>query len=180
MGALALSPGLIKGAVAMNTGFNAPREARDISRIHAIVKTPVLGELLVEGLGNPFRRLPRLQGDPASIPDDVIELYARPVLDSGNSKAPLAMMRMVPDSPEHPSARAMQMVEDYVMGLDIPVEIVWGMNDPILGPALPLMQDNFPSAPVTETDAGHFLQEEVPAEIAAAILRVEDAAHNPS
>ena len=180
MGALALSPGLIKGAVAMNTGFNAPREARDISRIHAIVKTPVLGELLVEGLGNPFRRLPRLQGDPASIPDDVIELYARPVLDSGNSKAPLAMMRMVPDSPEHPSARAMQMVEDYVMGLDIPVEIVWGMNDPILGPALPLMQDNFPSAPVTETDAGHFLQEEVPAEIAAAILRVVDAAHNPS
>jgi haloalkane dehalogenase len=28
---------------------------------------------------------------------------------------------------------------------------------------------------VTETDAGHFLQEEVPIEIASAILRVVDA-----
>lgn len=176
MGALALSPGLLRGAVVMNTGFNAPREAGDISRIHAIVKTPLLGELLVEGLANPFQRLPRLQGDPASMPGEVIELYGRPVLDSGNRKAPLALMRMVPDGPGHPSARGMGMVEDYVAGLDIPVEIIWGMADPILGPALPLMQQNFPRAPVQETAAGHFLQEEVPREIAAAILRVVDAA----
>ncbi len=35
------------------------------------------------------------------------------------------------------------------------------MSDPILGKALPRMEENFPKAPVTQTDAGHFLQEEV-------------------
>jgi haloalkane dehalogenase len=37
---------------------------------------------------------------------------------------------------------------------------------------LPKMKANFPSAPVTETEAGHFLQEEGPSEIADAIMRV--------
>ncbi|GIS18992.1 MAG: hypothetical protein CM15mP120_09080 [Pseudomonadota bacterium] len=36
------------------------------------------------------------------------------------------------------------------------------------------MQANFPDAPVTKTEAGHFLQEEVPQDIAAAIIRVVD------
>ena len=35
-----------------------------------------------------------------------------------------------------------------------------------------MMKANFPEAPVTETEAGHFLQEEVPDEIAAAVMRV--------
>jgi haloalkane dehalogenase len=65
-------------------------------------------------------------------------------------------------------------IEGYVQGLDIPAEIVWGMNDPILAKGLPLMKQNFPDAPVTETQGGHFLQEEVPVEIAAALLRVMD------
>lgn len=36
------------------------------------------------------------------------------------------------------------------------------------------MKQNFPDAPVTETAGGHFLQEEVPVEIAAALLRIMD------
>ena len=63
-------------------------------------------------------------------------------------------------------------IENYVKTLGIPAEIVWGMNDPILGKALPRMEENFPKAPVTQTDAGHFLQEEVPTEIAEALMRV--------
>ncbi len=68
----------------------------------------------------------------------------------------------------------MRVIERYVQGLDIPAEIVWGMSDPILAKGLPFMKRNFPNAPVTETEAGHFLQEEVPVEIAAALLRVID------
>lgn len=175
MGALALSPGLLKGAVLLNTGFNAPTEERSISRIHALVSTPIVGELLVETFGRAFAGLPDLQGDPASIPEATIDLYRQPLLDSGNNKAPLAMMRMVANGPDHPSAQRMRFIGEYVAGLDIPAEIVWGMNDPILGALLVNMQNNFPNAPVTETQAGHFLQEEVPLEIAAAILRVVDA-----
>ena len=50
------------------------------------------------------------------------------------------------------------------------------MNDPILGRGLPFMQKMFPAAPVTETEAGHFLQEEVPEIIAAALMRIVDKA----
>jgi haloalkane dehalogenase len=174
MGALALSPGLLKGAVLMNTGFNAPKEKMDLSPAHATVKTPIVGELLLEVFISIFDRLPRMQGDPASISAEAIKVYGSPVLDSGNSKAPLALMRMVPDGPDHPSAEEMRMIEQYVSGLSIPAEIVWGMNDPILGKGLSFMKENFPEAPVTETDAGHFLQEEVPVEIAAALVRVVD------
>jgi haloalkane dehalogenase len=174
MGALGESPGLLKGAVLLNTGFNAPTGPMELSPAHATVKTPVVGELMIDVIFSIFERLPEMQGDPASIPADVQELYGRPVLESANSKAPLTMMRMVTDGPDHPSAPALQKIEDYVRSLDIPAEIVWGMRDPILGKALPLMRENFPNAPVTETGAGHFLQEEVPVEIAAALMRVVD------
>lgn len=174
LGALSRSPGLVEGAVILNTAFNAPTEATSLSRAHDIAKTPVLGELVFEGLVSIFERLRDAQGDPESIPADVADIYGRPVIESGNAKAPLAMMRMVPYSPDQPSSVQLRDIERYVQGLSIPVEIVWGMNDPILGRALPRMKQNFPSAPVTETQGGHFLQEEVPAEIAAALLRVVD------
>ncbi len=172
MGALALSPGLLKGAVILNTGLNAPTQPMDLSPAHARVKTPVVGELLIEVFVSIFDQLHRMQGDPDSIPPEVAALYGRPVIESGNDKAPLAMMRMVTDGPDHPSAVQMRVIERYVSGLSIPAEIIWGMNDPILAKGLPMMKQNFPSAPVTETDGGHFLQEEVATEIATALLRV--------
>ena len=179
MGALSQSPDLLKGAVIMNTGLNAPREQRDLSSAHATAKTPIVGELLFERVVSIFDRLAGAQGDPASIPPEVSALYGRPVTESGNFKAPLAMMRMVPDSPDHPSADDMQLIEDYIGTLDVPVEIVWGTKDPILGPGLATMKANFPNARVTETQAGHFLQEEVPGEIAEAVMRLYDAVEAP-
>lgn len=174
LGALSRSTGLIEGAVVLNTAFNAPKEASSLSTAHDIAKTPLVGELMFESLVSIFERLKDAQGDPDSIPEDVAALYGRPVLESGNAKAPLAMMRMVPNSPDEPSSEQMREIESYVETLNIPVEIVWGMNDPILGRVLPRMRQNFPAAPVTETQGGHFLQEEVPAEIAAALLRIID------
>ena len=172
MGALSLSPELLKGAVLLNTGFNAPKVNADLSPAHALVKTPVIGELLLEVVFSIFERLKSVQGNPDSWTSEVAEIYGRPVYESGNSKAPLAMMRMVPDGPNHPSAPSMRRVEEYVNTLEIPAEIVWGENDPILGRALPIMQQNFPNARLTKTTAGHFLQEEVPNEIAEALIRV--------
>jgi haloalkane dehalogenase len=172
MGALSLSPGMLEGVVVLNTGWTAPREQRDLSAVHALAKTPVVGELLLEVFVSVFDRLHETQGDPASIPKEVADLYGRPVRESGNKKAPLALMRIVPDSPGHPSAVQLRQIEAYVETLDVPAEIVWGMRDPIFATALPAMRGYFPDAAVTETEAGHFLQEEVPEEIAAAILRV--------
>ena len=172
MGALSLSPGLLKGAVLLNTGFNAPTMNIDLSPAHATVKTPIIGELILEVFFSIFERLGGVQGDPESWTPEVAALYGKPLFDNGNAKAPLAMMRMVTDGPNHPSTPAMIQIEEYVKTLDIPSEIVWGMKDPILGKALTRMQQNFPDAPVIQTDAGHFLQEEVPIEIANALITV--------
>ena len=176
MGALSLSPGILTGAILMNTGFRAPREAMELSRAHALVKTPLVGEFVVEGMSSFFfKRLAGVQGDPTTMPPEVMNLYRRPLEDSGNGKATLALMRMVADGPDHVSSSALRDIERYVEGLDIPAELVWGLNDPILARGLPVMQRMFPAAPVTETEAGHFLQEEVPDVIAAAIMRIVDA-----
>ena len=176
MGALAKSPNLLKGAVLLNTGFLAPTGPMELSPAHAAVRFPILGELMINVFFSIFELLPRMQGDPDSIPLDIQVLYGKPVVDSGNRKAPLAMMRMVPDGVDHPSVPALREVEQYVRSLDIPAEIVWGMNDPILARGLPSMKELFPAAPVTETTAGHFLQEEVATEIAEALMRVMDLA----
>ena len=173
MGALSKSPGLLRGAVIMNTGLNAPKEKAELSAAHTRVKTPVVGEFMVEVLPF-FNLLSQVQGDPESWTEEVIEIYKKPVLESGNAKAPLAMMRMVPDGPDHPSAPALRQIEEYVKTLEIPVELVWGLKDPILGKGLPAMQSNFPDAPITKTQAGHFLQEEVSSEIADALVRIID------
>ena len=114
--------------------------------MHARVKTPIIGELFVEILFNPFEQLARVQGDPSSWSDEVIKIYGKPVFDSGNSKATLSMMRMVPDGPDHRDAAAMRKIEEYVKTLQIPVEIVWGMKDPLLGKGLSAMEKNFPDA----------------------------------
>ena len=79
MGALARSPEVLKGAVIMNTGLDAPTEERDLSEAHAMVKTPVLGELALEVFGSIFDRLPEAQGNPDSMPAEVLELYGKPV-----------------------------------------------------------------------------------------------------
>ncbi len=174
MGALMRSPGMVEGLVILNTSFSAPKENFELSRPHAIAATPIVGELVIENLVSFFDRLKDMQGDPASISPEVAALYARPVLESGNRKAPLALMRMVPTGPSHPSHPQQSQIEAYADSLDVPAEIVWGMSDPIFARTLPLMEGMFPNARVTRTGGGHFLQEEVPEVISAAVLRVLD------
>ena len=50
--------------------------------------------------------------------EEIIKLYGKPVFDSGNSKATLSMMRMVPDGPNnHPKKLQLEMrkIEEYVI-----------------------------------------------------------------
>lgn len=171
-GALSRSPELMAGMVVLNTVLDAPKGPRDAPTALKVVQTPVLGEFIMEGVTSMFAFLPGSQNDPATMSPDVIALYSKPLEDDGNSKGPLAFMRMSVLSPDNPDAKILQVTEDYIRNRPVPAEITWGMNDPVLGSRLADMQAIMPWATLVETEAGHFLQEEVPDEIAASIQRV--------
>jgi haloalkane dehalogenase len=79
---------------------------------------------------------------------------------------------MVPTRLEHPTVQPLEEVNDWAGKFTGPVRLVWGIRDPIMGRALRSMRRLFPKAEVVETDAGHFLQEEVPDVLSEAILQV--------
>jgi haloalkane dehalogenase len=83
---------------------------------------------------------------------------------------------MVPDSMEHPSIEPLSRSQAFVEALEGPIRVVWGENDPVLGRVLGWIEKLLPQAVVTRTPAGHFLQEEVPDEIAGAIADVAERA----
>ena len=171
-GALSRSPYQMAGMVVLNTVLDAPRAQRDTPATLKVVQTPVLGEFIMEGFTSMFAFLPGTQNDPDSMSPDVLALYSRPLNEDGNGKGPLAFMRMSVLSPENPDKQILQATEDYIRNRPVPTEIVWGMNDPVLGTRLDEMQALLPWASRVETEAGHFLQEEAPEEIAASIQRI--------
>jgi haloalkane dehalogenase len=79
---------------------------------------------------------------------------------------------MVPDSPSHPSIATLARSQAFVEAFRGPAAIVWGDRDPVLGRVRTWVEKNLPQARVTRTAAGHFLQEEVPDEIAQGIMHV--------
>ncbi len=165
-------PERVAGVVFANTGVSPPSETRPLSSFHKLAHTPVVSDFVFRVLGMPQGALHKVQGDPASIGAFERRCYQWPLRKLADRAAPLALARMVPTGPGHPTTPAMQRVDEWARRFDGAAALVWGKRDPILGRLLPKMQEIFPDAPVTETDAGHFLQEEVPDAIAAAIRDV--------
>ena len=79
---------------------------------------------------------------------------------------------MVPDSQSHPTVAAMQATDELFRTIQVPISIVWGNKDPVLGRVINHLERLRPDAKVVRTDAGHFLQEEVPEPLADAVLDV--------
>lgn len=170
--ALADRPMKLAGLVLMNTAVMPPRPDFKPTTFHRFSNMPVISDIVFRGFGFPQVMLHKVQGDPASIRGDVARAYRYPLQRFSANAAPLALARMVPGRADHPSVAQLEVCRKMVSGYDGPAELVWGKKDPILGRVLSRMQEVLPRAPVTETGAGHFLQEEVPDQIAAAIRRV--------
>lgn len=165
-------PERVAGLVLANTAVLVPAAPRSTA-FHTFARLPVLSDLVFRGFGFPQNVLHRVQGDKGSIRGDVARAYRWPLRTWSDRVAPLALARMVPDRPDHPSIEALRRGEAWAQSFAGPVALVWGMRDPILARSLRRHESAFPQAPVTRTEAGHFLQEEVPEELAAA---VEDVA----
>jgi haloalkane dehalogenase len=175
-GALAASlgarvPERIAGLVLANTSVLVPSAPKG-TWFHRLARVPVLSDLLFRGLGVPQVMLHAVQGDRGSIRGDVARAYRWPLGTVAERAAPLALARMVPSRPDHPSLPALRRGEAWVRGFTGPIALVWGERDPILGRGLARHVAAFPQASVTRTQAGHFLQEEVPEALAAAIADV--------
>lgn len=170
--AVAPRPERVAGLVVLNTVMGPPRVGFRPTGFHRFAQTPIVSNFVFQTLGFMPRGMNRAQGDKGSITGGVADAYFWPLREKSMRTAPLALARMVPDSQEHPSIPALKVCEQFTENFKGPAEIVWGDRDPVLAPAIKRLQKLLPHARVTRTQAGHFLQEEVPEEIAAAIKRV--------
>jgi cis-3-alkyl-4-acyloxetan-2-one decarboxylase len=169
--ALADRPERLAGLVLLNTAAGPPRPGFRPTKFHRFARSPA-APIAFRLLGFPQRALHTAQGDRDSMRGEVARAYRWPLRGWSRNAAPLALARMVPDSLDHPSVPALERCHELVESFDKPSAIVWGERDPVLGRLLARIERVLPRAEVTRTQAGHFLQEEVPREIAAAIRKV--------
>ncbi len=112
-------------------------------------------------------------GTAQGLADDVRAGYDAPFPTAESKAGALAFPELVPTEPEHPSAAAMLRVRDALQGWRKPALVVWGAEDAVL-PArvaerfVELLPDA--RGPLLLEGASHFLQEDRPDELAAAIL----------
>lgn len=160
------------GLVILNTVLGPPRTGFRPTAFHRFARLPWVSDAVFRLGGFPQNAMAFAQGNLGSIAGEVARAYRYPLGDVHDRVAPLALARMVPDSDHHPSIAPLRECEALVSSFTGPVSIVWGDKDPVLGSVIRHMERIFPAAEVTRTDAGHFLQEEVPEEIAAAVRSV--------
>lgn len=162
----------LRGLVLGNTGISPPASTFKPTLFHRLSQLPVASDLLFRGLGFPLRSLHLSQGDRGSIRGDVARAYRWPLAKRADRAAPLALARMVPNRHDHPSVTELAITHELFATLQAPIAIVWGTRDPILGRVINHLERTRPDAKVTRTEAGHFLQEEVPEQLADAIFDV--------
>lgn len=162
-------PDRVAGVVLANTSVLVPTRPRGTT-FHRFARVPVISDLVFRGLGFPQSVLWAVQGDHRSLLlDEAAAAYRWPLRRRADRIAPLALARMVPDAPDHPSMAPLRRGQAWLEAFQGPLALVWGTRDPIFGRVLWRHEAAFPHAPVTITAAGHFLQEQVPLALAAAI-----------
>lgn len=171
-GMAARLPERVTAVVLGNTSVLAPRRPLRPSTFHRLSHVPGLSPALFLGLGFPLPVLGRVQGDPRSMGPLERRAYAFPFPRVRDRAGMLALARMVPNRDGHPSLQTLDRTDAWLRAFGGPASLVWGLRDPILGRALKRHREALPHAHVRETQAGHFLQEEVPEILAEEILRV--------
>jgi haloalkane dehalogenase len=113
-------------------------------------------------------------GTARGLADDVRAAYDAPFPTPESKAGALAFPELVPTEPVHPSAAAMNRVRDALRRWEKPALVVWGADDAVLPPSVAeRFVELLPGAtgPELIANASHFLQEDAPDAVAAAILR---------
>ncbi|MGD0715499.1 MAG: haloalkane dehalogenase [Gaiellaceae bacterium] len=112
-------------------------------------------------------------GTARGLASDVREAYDAPFPTPESKAGALAFPELVPTEQEHPSTASMLRVREALRGWSKPALVVWGADDAVLPPRVAeRFVELIPGAqgPVLLEGASHFLQEDRPAELAAAVL----------
>lgn len=158
-----------KGIVVLNTAVAAPKKA---TAFHRLAHIPVISDILFRLFRFPLYSLHNVQYERASLGGSRAKPYRKPFELRKKWTAALYYSRMVPFTDGHESQNYFRVVEKFCRGFDGPIEVVWGVKDPILGSHMQKVRDTMRAARFHRVDAGHFLQEEVPEKIAGAIMSV--------
>ena len=170
-----------RGLLLMNTAVLRPARPPRATAFHHFAHAPILSELAFFGALFPVPVLSRAQGDRGSIGRAEVRAYAFPFARFRDRAGPLGLARMVPNRAGHPSLEPLDEIGEWVERYRGPTSLIWGTRDPILGRSLRRHREALSHATIETTQAGHFLQEEVPDEIAAALLAlVARASSTPS
>ncbi len=173
LSAMATRRDRLRGLVLGNTAVSPPAAGFKATLFHRLARLPVVSTVLFERLGFPLGVLHLSQGDRSSIRGEVARAYRWPLAKRADRAAPLALARMVPNEPEHhPSIPQLRETDALFRELAVPIRIVWGTRDPVLGRVINHLERLRPDVTIVRTDAGHFLQEEVPEPLADAVLDV--------
>ncbi|MBI2890169.1 MAG: alpha/beta fold hydrolase [Nitrospirae bacterium] len=165
----------VKRLVVLNTAGFAPPNPGEILRMKPfpwgllllpLLRTPVAGELFVQGL-NGFVRylLPKGFHHRERLSKEVMEGYLDPYPTWASRRAHLESVRQIPVLPSHPTWQLLEEIGAELMGWEVPAQIIWGMRDPVFGPwFLEEFERRLPNhAPSLRIeDAGHFLQDDTP------------------
>jgi cis-3-alkyl-4-acyloxetan-2-one decarboxylase len=176
MRALADRPERLAGLVLMNTVVSGPKPGFKPTGFHRFSQMPLVSDLAFRVLGFPQSALWFAQSQKTSVMGETGRAYRYPLARRRERVAPLALARMVPDSLQHPSVEDLEVCRRFTESYRGPAALVWGDRDPILGRVCKRIAQMLPQAEVVHTQAGHFLQEEVPEVIADAVRRVAQKA----
>lgn len=160
----------IRGAVFSNTAIRVPSREPRRTAFHRFSHMPVVSDLAFRIFNFPVPVLHKAQGDPTSIGRTERRAYRWPLRRIRDRTAPIALARLVPQFLDSPTFQTLKEGDDWARTFNGPVRLVWGMRDPILGRALKGVRELFPDATVVESEAGHYLQEEITEELADGIL----------
>lgn len=158
-------PGRFAGVVAANTGL--PTGDSDMPEVwwrfrRAVEEAPVLdvGRLVQAGC--------RTRLDP-----QVRAAYDAPFPDESFTAGPRVMPLLVPTRPDDPASAANRAAWDVLARSDVPVLCAFSDGDPITAAWEPALRRGLPGAAGREhptiSGAGHFLQEDAGADLAAAV-----------
>ncbi len=169
-----VAPGRITAAVFANTAIMKPARPFRPKAFHRFAHLPLISDAVFFGLAFPVPVLKSVQGDRSSLGLEELAAYFHPFLMPWDRAGPLGLARMVPNAETHPSTPVIDAIGEWWSRWKGPVALVWGKRDPLLGRGLARHRELFPQAFVIETDAGHFLQEEVPDELVTGVLAVAE------